>query len=52
MEAAIKAKINANNKLTFYIKNGDYIARISLFVSILLVLNLIATGLKDKKNPH
>ena len=52
VEAAIKAKINANNKLTFYIKNGDYIARISLFVSILLVLNLIATGLKDKKNPH
>ena len=39
--AAIKGTINANEKMTFYVRFGDYIARISLFVSILLILNLI-----------
>lgn len=41
-ESVIKGSVNANDKITFYVKYGDYIARISLFVSVLLILNLIA----------
>lgn len=38
---ATKGTINTNDKMTFYVRFGDYIARISLFVSVLLVLRLI-----------
>ena len=41
VDAAIKGTINANDEITFYVKYGDYIARISLFVSALLLLNLV-----------
>lgn len=41
-EAAIKGKVNVNNDITFYVKYGDYIARISLFVAGLLLLFLIS----------
>lgn len=41
VDAVIQGTINSNDKLTFYVKYGDYIARISLFTSILLLLNLI-----------
>jgi len=41
VETAINGTINANDKITFYVKYGDFIARISLFISILLLLNLI-----------
>ena len=40
--AAIKGTLNANDEITFYVKFGDYIARISLFISVLLVLKLLA----------
>ncbi len=40
-EAAISGSINANNELTFYVKHGDYIARVALFLSVLLVLLLV-----------
>ena len=33
--------ITANDELTFYTKNGDYIARISLFVSALLLMLIV-----------
>ncbi|MFC2090523.1 apolipoprotein N-acyltransferase [Bacteroidota bacterium] len=36
--SAIKRTLNANDHLTFYVKHGDYIARISSFLSVLLVL--------------
>ena len=39
--AAIKGTINANDKITFYVRFGDYIARISLFISVLLILRLV-----------
>lgn len=42
VEAAIKGTINANSEITFYVKYGDYLARISLFVSVLLLLFLLA----------
>lgn len=41
VEAAINGEINANDEITFYVKYGDYIARISLFVSVLLIMNLL-----------
>ena len=47
-KTAIKGKINANDEITFYVKYGDYIARISLFVSCLLVLFLISKRLAKK----
>jgi apolipoprotein N-acyltransferase len=47
--AAIKGTINTNDEMTFYVRFGDYIARISLFVSVLLILRLIV-GQAVKKN--
>jgi len=46
---AIKGTINANDKITFYVKTGDYIARISLFMSILLIANLIMVSVVKRK---
>ena len=37
-EAAIPGSINKNEALTFYVKHGDYIARTSVFISVLMVL--------------
>jgi len=53
VDAAIRQSLNANDELTFYVKYGDYIARISLFVSVLLILYLISNRFqKDIKKPH
>lgn len=41
VEAAIKGTINANDKITFYVKYGDFIGRISLFIGVLLLINLV-----------
>ncbi|KAF0239341.1 MAG: apolipoprotein [Prolixibacteraceae bacterium] len=49
VEAAIKGTINANDKITFYVKFGDYIARISLLISGLLVLQLLSVWAVRKK---
>ncbi len=46
---AIKGTLSTTNKLTFYTKYGDFIARISLFTGILLVLNLLAGSLIKKR---
>ena len=48
--AAIKGTINANDKITFYVQHGDYIARIALFMSIVLIANLLAVKVMKKKN--
>ena len=48
--AAIKGTINANDKITFYVQHGDYIARIALFMSIVLIANLLAIKVMKKKN--
>lgn len=39
---AIRGIINLNNQLTFYVKWGDLIARISLFLAGLLIMNTVA----------
>jgi apolipoprotein N-acyltransferase len=50
--AALKATINANDELTFYTQYGDYIARVSAFVSSLLLLIAFTQGyLKKRKSP-
>lgn len=40
-KTSIKGIINANTEVTFYTKHGDYFARISSFLSVLLVLTLL-----------
>ncbi|MCW0481390.1 apolipoprotein N-acyltransferase [Gaoshiqia sediminis] len=39
---ALRGTLNLNNQLTFYVRFGDYIARISSFLSVLLLLLLLA----------
>lgn len=41
VDTALAGTINTNDKLTFYAQFGDYIARVSLFVSVLFALLLI-----------
>lgn len=40
--------INTNNELTFYVRHGDYIGRISLFVAVLLLLYAYVVHVKQK----
>ncbi len=47
--AVIKDTLNANYELTYYVKNGDYLARISAFVSALLILISFTQGYLRKK---
>jgi apolipoprotein N-acyltransferase len=47
--AVIRGTINANSKLTFYVKHGDYIARISVLFSILLLMLTIIMGFINRK---
>jgi apolipoprotein N-acyltransferase len=48
-DATLTGKINANDKLTFYVKYGEYIARISLYISGLLLLYMIALRFRRKQ---
>jgi len=53
VDAALEGDINFNDKITFYVKYGDYIGRISVMVSILLILVVFTERLvKGKKKPH
>jgi len=36
--ASLKEKLNANSKVTFYVKHGDYIGKISLVAAFILLL--------------
>jgi apolipoprotein N-acyltransferase len=38
VKTAIKGNLKVNEKLTFYVKYGDYLGRISAFVAVLLLL--------------
>jgi len=42
-EAAIKGEININEKLTFYVKYGDYIARVAAFMSAVILMFLVTS---------
>jgi apolipoprotein N-acyltransferase len=47
VKGALQGNLNLNDKLTFYAKNGDYIARISAFVAVLFLL--VGFFVKTKK---
>jgi apolipoprotein N-acyltransferase len=48
--AVIKGTINANSKLTFYVKHGDYIARIAVLCSgLLMILTIVMVFINRKK---
>ena len=45
----IRQKINLNNELTFYAKNGDYVARISSLITAFFILISISTALMKRR---
>ncbi len=47
--AALKAKLNINDKQTFYVTYGDYLARIASFVSVLVLLISFVQGFLKKR---
>ncbi len=47
--ASIKGNLNANSAITFYVKHGDYIARVAIFMSIVLLANLLVVKTTDRK---
>jgi len=47
--AVIRQKINLNDELTFYVKNGDYLARISSLITAFFILITISMALKNRK---
>ena len=51
---AIRATLKANTKVTFYAKHGDYLSRIAVYLSFVLLLSLLAKTTLDftkaKKN--
>lgn len=38
VQDARKARLNANDEITFYVSNGDYIGRISAFIAVMFML--------------
>lgn len=44
----ISATINANDKVTFYSKYGDYLARMCCVVSVILILMQIVAGIRRR----
>ena len=46
---AIKSAILLNDKKTFYVKAGDIIARLSSFIAIIFLLNMLVRRLKREK---
>ena len=45
---ALKAEINANDKLTFYVRHGDYIGRIARFFSLIILVYLFVRTVLDR----
>ena len=45
----LRQSINANDKITFYSSNGDYLARISSFVSVMLILIAVSMALRKSR---
>jgi apolipoprotein N-acyltransferase len=49
--AAVKGSMTPNDAITFYVRWGDMVGRIALFLSILLLLNTGIKGLMPKDRP-
>lgn len=47
---AKKASLNANDEITFYVRFGDYIGRISAFIAVLFILISLSMMLRRKRN--
>jgi apolipoprotein N-acyltransferase len=47
--AVIREKINTNDKITFYVKYGDYIGRIFILVAGLFLLLTISTAMRKRR---
>ncbi len=47
--AALRGNLNRNDKLTFYTRHGDYIARIAYFFSLLILLYTITSLIMARK---
>jgi len=50
VQAALKSELKANKELTFFVRYGDYPARVSAFLTALLFLISISIKLKRKDN--
>jgi len=51
--AAIKGSLNANSELTFYVTHGDYIARIAVWLTaLILVISLVLVTFVKKAHRH
>lgn len=48
VEGVIKAEMNKNNEITFFVRYGDVIGRISLFLALALFIYAISTYFKSK----
>lgn len=47
---SLRQKLNANDKVTFYVQHGEYLARISVFGTVLfLLLTLVLSFMKRRK---
>ena len=46
--AVIKGTVNSNDKITFYVKHGDYIARFMSYLAGLLIIAAIGMAIKQK----
>jgi apolipoprotein N-acyltransferase len=45
---ALKGTLNANDSLTFYVRNGDYLGRVAAFFSLLVILYYITRRFFDR----
>lgn len=46
----IKQDLNLNNEITFYVQMGDYIGRVSAFLSVIFILLSVVFSIRKKKN--
>ena len=52
VEASLRQTILANNEMTFYTRNGEYIGNSMLWLSLLLILGATGKGLVQKARPE
>ncbi|HKM94287.1 MAG TPA: apolipoprotein N-acyltransferase [Prolixibacteraceae bacterium] len=47
VETTLKGEVNRNEHLTFYARYGDYIARVAVFMFVLMLLSVLVEKLKN-----
>lgn len=47
VETTLKGTVNRNEQLTFYARYGDYIARVAVFMFVLMLLSVLVEKLKN-----